>query len=242
MLLQVLGLKKIWTTSPIIYLSLDEPNPFCPYMFISDQGAPTFCAMEGQSGTSENRPEEEEYVEIEVEESPPEDEGLVVVDVEKEITRPRSTYLPGAPRVGTNYKWPGLLKKAAPGYKSLPGFKDHDVQMARDLKHERESKTAEEDLQMGEVEEDLQMGEASELIPPDKEACSSDSVFGDPQTLEKASPPQSSVLLPSPKVLLPTPKVLLPTPKVLLPTPKPKVPGSAQPKSPIGPPPKKTGV
>jgi hypothetical protein len=72
------------------------------------------------------------------------------------------------------------------------------------------------------------MGEASELIPPDKEACSSDSVFGDPQTLEKASPPQSSVLLP--------------TPKVLLPTPKPKVPGSAQPKSPIGPPPKKGGL
>jgi hypothetical protein len=123
---------KVNTTSPIIYLSLDEPNPFCPYMFISDQGAPTFCSMEGQSGTSENRPEEEEYVEIEVEESPPEDEGLAV-DVEKEITRPRSTYLPGAPRVGTNYKWPGLLKKAAPGYKSLPGFKDHDVQMARDL-------------------------------------------------------------------------------------------------------------
>ena len=139
---------------------------------------------------------------VEVEPSPPE-------LGESEIPRPRPSEPRGAPRVGTNYNWPGLLKKAAPGYKSLPGLKDHDIQVARDLKRERESQKK---------EEDLQGGEASEVIPQDNQASSSQG----PEILVKASLPKSSV-------------------PVLLPTPKP-LGGSARPKSPIGPPPKKRDV
>ena len=125
-------------------------------------------SMEGQSVTSES-PSEGEYIEVEVEESPPELGEVAVVVVESNL--PRSRGPPGAPRVGTNYNWPGLLKKAAPGYKSLPGIKDHDLQVARDLQKERESKKE---------EEDLQGGEASELIPQDNQARSSSSSFGSP--------------------------------------------------------------
>ena len=169
--------------------------------------------MEGQSGTSENPLGDGELVEVELEEIPPEGQQFEVVVVEEEgPIRPRPSFPPGAPRVGTNYNWPGLLKKAAPGYKSLPGFKQHEIQVARDLEKERDSKNK---------EEDLHGVEASELNPQDSQTSSSSSSCGSPENLGKASIPKSSV-------------------PVLLPTPKPC--GSARPKSPIGPPPKKRGL
>ena len=49
-------------------------------------------------GTSENSPV-------------PEEDFVPIVEVEEveEVVFPRSSFPPGFPRVGTNYKWPGLL-------------------------------------------------------------------------------------------------------------------------------------
>ena len=159
-------------------------------------------------GTSENPPvSEEDFVLVEVE--------------EEEKNFPRSSFPPGFPRVGTNYKWPGLLKKAAPGYRSLPGFKNHDIQVARDLKLEREKhlerESSEEEVLVEEISREDSVSPPKAPVTPPK-ACGS---TGAPEILKKARP--------------------------LLPTSKSKPPGSgsassAQPKSPIAPPPKKGGL